>query len=263
GDVNIQYRKRNPDGTWDAQIGLTDVDSLQDFSRIAVDTADNIHIAWSGYVSGVHSGIPNVQYIGISAAGVVGAHEWATSEPIQQYSPELAIDESDNVYFCITGLVPGNGNKNNVRYRKRNFDGTWEAIEEVTAIVDPLRWDTVRLYSQVISIDVGGNLHIVWEQDDNLWHRVKLGPLWRDAEQLTYKNDRKASIIWRMWPKVAGVRSNVLDDGQFMFLFTSGIMLPPIYYQPSLQKANSQKYIPEYSTFHLILALLTNFVPAG
>ena len=57
---NIQYRKRT--AAWQAQESLTDVGARQWDPSLAVDTADNVHVAWYGLGWGTHTSNNNIRY---------------------------------------------------------------------------------------------------------------------------------------------------------------------------------------------------------
>ncbi|GAH69904.1 unnamed protein product, partial [marine sediment metagenome] len=57
---NIQYRKRTT--TWQAQEGVTDGPDIQIYPAIAIDSEDNVHVAWYGLGWGENTAKYNIQY---------------------------------------------------------------------------------------------------------------------------------------------------------------------------------------------------------
>ncbi len=57
---NVQYRKRTT--AWQAQEALTDAAVTQYYPTIAIDSEDNVHVAWYGLGWGDNGGSYNIQY---------------------------------------------------------------------------------------------------------------------------------------------------------------------------------------------------------
>lgn len=87
---NIQYRMRSPSG-WQEWIGLTAIDQYQYDPSIAVDSEDNVHVAWRGKGWGTYTGHNNIQYLVKTSSGWQ-AQEGLTDVASDQSHPAIALD---------------------------------------------------------------------------------------------------------------------------------------------------------------------------
>ncbi|MBA7635142.1 hypothetical protein ES703_42743 [subsurface metagenome] len=151
---NIQYRRKTAGG-WQAQEAVTDTDAYQVFPVIAVDSQDNVHVAWAGKGWGANPGIWNEQYRQRTGAG------WQAQEAITDINESqdvltIAIDSSDVVHVVWSGNGWGaNPGFKNLQYRQRTGAG-WQAQ---VAITD----DAINRYPYSLAIDSNDYLHLVLE----------------------------------------------------------------------------------------------------
>lgn len=155
----IFYRKRTA-GVWGAEetVALLDVAGIaQDAPTIALDSANDVHIAWHGKGWGVHPTYNQIIYRK-RTGGVWGAIEEVTSKNINigfgEIYPAIAIDRNDNVHL-VWESTHNPFNYTMSRYRERTSVG-WQA-EEVININN----DGYAVHPR-IALDSNNDVHAVW-----------------------------------------------------------------------------------------------------
>ncbi len=161
-DEDIFYKRWNASSnTWT----ITEVVSIGStgpsrFAEIAVDSDGNAHVTWSDlgndYMgSGSESDIFYRRWNATS-------NSWTTVEVVsagsssQSFYPEIATDAFENVHFTWHSL----GSNYNVYYR--NWNATSKIWSSTTLISTEY---TDNAEDPFISIDIYGNVHIVWHND--------------------------------------------------------------------------------------------------
>lgn len=217
---NIYYRERDENGWKDLEL-VTDSNFIQFSPTLAIDSQDEIHVAWSGFGWGENKSFSNIQYKKKTPTGW-GRQESVTDIGNYQYLPSLAIDSKDNLHLVWDGRGWGqNSYYDNIQYRKRTKDG-WQEIERVSdRVLDQC--------NASISIDENDQAHIVWygfgwSQDKwkfNLLHRKKTEKGWEEIENLTDAKSHQpgSNLLWARWPEVGGKKNNVLKG--FFLIWTS------------------------------------------
>ncbi|MCP8306706.1 MAG: hypothetical protein H3Z49_06365 [archaeon] len=220
GRVNIQYRMRTPSGGWQAQEGVTDVDADQAMPSIAIDSNDNVHIAWSGYGWGFNTDYKNIQYRMRTSDGWQVQEGVTDNDTSDQFYPCIAIDSNDNVHVVWDGWGWGTypDGVSNIHYRMRASSG-WQAQEEVTD-------KDVDQDSASIAIDSKDNVHVVWHglgwgtnpNVANIQYRMRTpSGGWQAREGLTdlpfAYGQNFPILIWSMHPTSSTVRTNVPESG--------------------------------------------------
>lgn len=125
---NIHYRKREG-GVWQAIEHVTDSASAQSppTARIALDSAGDAHVIFSGTGWGVEIASGNIQYRK-RESGVWQTQEAITDKDAHQYDCSVAINGSVHVVF--SGLGWGsNPTKRSIQYRKRTT--SWGTQQEL------------------------------------------------------------------------------------------------------------------------------------
>ncbi|MCP8304884.1 MAG: hypothetical protein H3Z50_05395 [archaeon] len=218
--TNIQYRMRTPSGGWQAQEGVTDVDADQAMPSIAIDSNDNVHIAWSGYGWGINTDYKNIQYRMRTSDGWQVQEGVTDNDTSDQFYPCIAIDSNDNVHVVWDGWGWGTypDGVSNIHYRMRASSG-WQAQEEVTD-------KDVDQDSASIAIDSKDNVHVVWHglgwgtnpNVANIQYRMRTpSGGWQAREGLTdlpfAYGQNFPILIWSMHPTSSTVRTNVPESG--------------------------------------------------
>jgi hypothetical protein len=154
----VQYRKRNSDGTWDAQVAITasTYAAHQAEPSIAIDSLDNVHITWKG--RGILAPLDDykVFYQRWTPSGwdIVEAVASIATGGLQWY-PSITIDLSDNVHVVWTGPGWGiNTTFDNIQYRKKTAGG-WQAQVSITDVA----YDQ---YVQSFTVGLDGLIHVAW-----------------------------------------------------------------------------------------------------
>jgi len=184
---NIQYRKRTS-VDWEKQEAITDKDSTQCFSSIAVDSNDNIHVVWSGLGWGSNPDYYNIQYRKRTSSGWQ-VQEAVTDKNESQTNVSIAIDSKDNIHVVWKG--PGWGSNPdyyNIQYRMRTASG-WEKQEAITD-------KDGHQVNPCIAIDSNDNVHVVWHgvgwgsnPRDDIQYRKRTSSGWQAQEGVTDADD--------------------------------------------------------------------------
>jgi len=150
GYTNIQYRERTT--SWQTQEAVTDEANVEiSYPSIAIDSSDNIHVAWTGRGYLPEFTASNIQYRKRTIEGWQ-TQEAVTVEGIDQFCPSIAIDSADNIH-----VVWVEGSVLSVQYKKRTT--SWQTQEAVTE--EGYSYDDLSS-SPSIAIDSADNIHVVW-----------------------------------------------------------------------------------------------------
>jgi hypothetical protein len=151
---NIHYINRTSAGTWSSFTMVTSYTSsrYQYYPSIAVDTKDNVHVAWYGYTPWVT--YYNIQYRKMDAiTGNWGPLVMITNKSSEyHYYPNIVADLQDNVYVAWSGYPTP------YKIYCRKFNSTsqaWEATETVFS-------DGSYNYYPSIGADQRGNMYIAF-----------------------------------------------------------------------------------------------------
>jgi len=154
---------------------------------IAIDSANNVHVAWDGTGWGAHPTFYTIQYRKRTGTG------WQAQESVadiadDQYSPVLAIDSADNVHFAWDGYGwGGNPASDSIVYRMRTAS-TWQTTETVASYNAPNLSPYVTM-----ALDTASNIHLAWNGTDrnttsdiaNIQYRKRLSTGWQPQEVVT------------------------------------------------------------------------------
>ncbi len=227
GYYNIQYRKRTSAG-WQVQEAVTDVAVNQALALgtyyglvLALDSADNVHLAWTGTGWGTNTGYKNIQYRKRTTA-------WQTQESVtdknaDQVFPSIALDSADNVHLAWTGLGWGtNTGYKNIQYRKRTT--AWQTQEAITD-------EDSNQLNPSIALDLSDNVHVAWHGQgwgtnttvNNIQYRKRTATAWETQVGLTDSATAQVypRLLWARWPVVSGAKTNVPVAG-YEFTWENG-----------------------------------------
>ena len=150
--ANNQIRYRKYTSSWQPIEELTtEANRPQEYPSIAIDSQDNIHVAWDGNTAGspVNYQIRYRKYTSSWQA----IEEITSNANFDQIWNSIAIDSQDNIHVVWRGAVSGL-NASQIRYRERT--NSWQPIVELTN--DNNNWQD----SPAIAIDSQDNIHVVW-----------------------------------------------------------------------------------------------------
>ena len=149
--AQIQYRKRTT--SWQTQESVTNIDENHAWACIAIDSEDNIHVAWQSRGYGTYTARQQIHYRKRTTS-------WQTIESVvdmdagYQNQPWIAIDSSDNVHVTWYGQGWGDYDTTyQILYRKRT--SSWQTTEQVTN-------KNAAQFLPSIALDTSDNVHITW-----------------------------------------------------------------------------------------------------
>jgi hypothetical protein len=232
----IRYSNKTGTGWLATPEDVTDgAYAYQVCPALAVDSNDNVHVAWAGMGWGTNTGTYNIYYKMKDKAGVWGSIEYITDVGSQQgkYSgsymgPSIAIDSGNNVHVVWTGLGWGtNTSYYNIQYRNRT-SGTWQTIESITDIGQ-------HQISPTVSVDTVDDVHIVWSgkgwNDDpgnsSIQHTEKTSSGWELQETIVKHNEAVSGYsefptipnsMWAMHPNIGGTSPNIPNGVSLVYM---------------------------------------------
>jgi len=249
-DNNIQYTRRvSADTDWtNNRESVTDIAGGQFAPALALDSADNLHVAWSGSGWGANAGINNIQY----SKRVTASADWTNNrESVTdiaggQFAPALALDSANNLHVAWSGAGWGkNTGINNIQYRKKT--AKWQAQESVTdkdaAQINPS-----------IALDSADNVYVAWQgkgwgtktADYNIKYSKRVSPSANWSLNFVPVTDTATEqnypvLLWYNQPSIFGdLKTNVITSGFCLiwtdtrsgikFYASEGIIWPKVYF---------------------------------
>ena len=151
-DPEICYKKSADAGvTWTDDRLITSNSGYSVKPKIAVDSSNNPHVVWCDNTPGNYE----IYY----QKSTDGGATWTTSKRLTRnsgwsYSPDIAVDSSDNPHVVWHDTTPGNYE---IYYKKsKNRGATWTTSKRLT-------WTSGISQEPDIAVDSYGNLHLVWQ----------------------------------------------------------------------------------------------------
>lgn len=181
----IVYRRRIS-GVWQAVEQITDVDETQYGGAIAVDSNDDIHIAWNGGGYGALTTYLNTCYCKRTAGGW-GAITKLYDVNRNQYAPSIAIGTDDSVHVMWPGEQAVN--QHYIWYRQYTA-GAWQAVEQAIPM------NALPTLHGCLALDSGNYPHYTWRAwgygvnlyKYNIQYVYKTAGGWQSVESLTDKD---------------------------------------------------------------------------
>lgn len=194
GIPNIQYRLKIG-AVWQAVEPVCDEPNHQYSPAIFIDSANDAHVAWTGYHWGTFLAGINTVYRK-QLAGIWQAVELITDINSIQMQPSIAIDSTGKSHVAWRSKGFGvNVGFNNIKYKARN--GVWGAIEHITDVAANQNTPT-------IALDSGEIPHLTWSGyawdatpfNYNIEYKNRRGGAWgaREAVTALNKDQRNPSI---------------------------------------------------------------------
>ncbi|MCJ7805211.1 hypothetical protein MUP46_01025 [Patescibacteria group bacterium] len=205
----IHYRERTT--SWQTQEDITNIDNIQahygyggDCVTIAIDSQDNVHVAWRGMGWGDYPVHSQIQYRKRTTS-------WQTQEAVtnvdgDQVDCSIAVDSEDSIHVVWCGTSWGDYTSHyQVQYRERTT--SWQTQEAITNM------DGDNIYSS-ISMDSEDNVHTVWVEGDYVKYR-KRTISWQTLEVIADGGGvfEAPVLIWALYPTVSGLKTNRTKTG--------------------------------------------------
>ncbi len=181
GNLEVYYKKSTDTGaSWSPNQRLTWNSGDSWLPAIAVDSSDNLHVAWFDYTPGN----AEIYYKRSSDGGAT----WSPNQRLTWNSgdsccPVLTVDSSENLHVVWYDYTPGNVEI----YYKKSSDGgaTWSSSQRLT-------WTSGASWHPVIALDSSSNPYVVW-YDETLGtpdvyfkKSTDAGATWSSSQRLTW-----------------------------------------------------------------------------
>ena len=152
------------DGSWHTPIRISTQalgTEVQNYPSIAVDSSDNLHVAWEG-----QPGTPNVLIWYTTAVPPYGATEWVAPVVIStaggmgtyaQYNAAITVDSNDYIHVVWRGKATGFTTHDQIWYNK--YTTSWAGPIRISTAAN-MATNNQALPS--IAVDSNDNLHVVW-----------------------------------------------------------------------------------------------------
>jgi hypothetical protein len=161
GNSEIYHRKSTDGGaTWSGAKQLTSNKGYSYYPAIAIDTNNNIHVAWRDDTSG----FTEIHYMNSTDGGSTWVSKRLTWAKWFNYRPDIAIDSNDHIYVVWSDGL-------NIFGKKSTNGGTTWTTRKLTWTVGPSSYPT-------IAINRGNNhIHLVWQEapqlsDNDIYHKI-------------------------------------------------------------------------------------------
>ncbi len=184
GNAEILYKKSTDGGqTWTWAKRLTWSPGASKWAKIAIDSANNIHVVWH---DDTYGGDWEILYKKSTDGGVTWTDgKRLTFTPGSSYRPVIAIDSANNIHVVWHDASPGNREI----YHMKSTDGgtTWTLPQRLT-------WTSGASYDPAMAIDSNDNIYIVWYDDTpgswEVYYKKSTdgGATWTWAERITFSS---------------------------------------------------------------------------
>jgi len=238
-DPNLQYKQRTAAGIWQPQEAITDLPNYNRIGSIAIDAADNVHVAWEREAPGVSDTIHYKQRL----AGVWQPEEDVAPEPPvvdDQECPCIALDSSGEPHVVWHGKGWGAFPTVTSILHRHRAAGGWQPTEVVMnhqfgGIDKDRQFPT-------ICIDAADDIWVAAYGDgdnamdyDNIYYDKRpwsagKGTLVYDAEP----RQRMPIMIWAFHPIVEGIHSNIPLSGFELIWTINKLAEPPPFPTPAV-----------------------------
>jgi len=228
----IGYKKYTT--SWSATTWLTtgDAQNTQQYTpSIAVDSNDNLHVAFNGRVEDAVSHIRYRQCVSGSWTGITEI----TPGDLNHFAPvSMAVDSNDNVHMTWHGYA---GNTYPQLHYKKYTDGV--GFGSTIILTD----GNYPQYTPRLSIDGEGTIYIIWggtSVGSPTMYQIRCITYttgWSDITDLTMGtwNHGGFSMIWAKHPTIGGIKTNIPSKG-FAFIWTERVeAIAYPYYTSSLK----------------------------
>ena len=165
-DLDIFYKYWNAStSSWNAtEVVSTESTSVSQCPSIAIDTFENVHVAWLDDTDYASSGTDGDVFY---KRWDTSTSSWTTTEVVSTestdhsaYSTSLAVDTAGNIHIEWVDYTDyaGSGVDTDIFYKRWNASTSIWTITEVVSTEST----ATSLYSS-LAVDTAGNVHIAWE----------------------------------------------------------------------------------------------------
>ncbi|MHA1379644.1 MAG: hypothetical protein ACTSRG_14830 [Candidatus Helarchaeota archaeon] len=168
-DAEIMYANRTASG-WSNATVISDDSTLWNngdsfYPSIAVDSEDNIHVAWQDSTPGEWGTDYEIMYANRTASGWSNATVISDDSTLwntgNSYDPSLAVDSAGNIHVAWRDTTDGEWeNDIEIMYAERTASG-WSNATVISD--DSTLWNTGTSFSPSLAVDNANNVHVVWE----------------------------------------------------------------------------------------------------
>jgi hypothetical protein len=195
---NIHYVNRTSTGTWSALTLVTTdtVNRYHYYPSIAIDTKDNVHVAWNGRTA-TSTSYYQLQYrMKSGATGAWGTKQVLTSASYYQYYACIVTDLNDNVHIAWHGDSPYK-----MKYIRYNASSSsWDSIETVVQ-------ETYNYYPS-ISVDQRGFVYVAWYGGTTSPYKIRLSrktnPVGTWSTPITMSDAPQLANGYQYYPSLMG-----------------------------------------------------------
>ena len=149
GNDEIYYKKSTDGGlTWTSAKRLSWSSDRSYYPTVAVDSGNNIHVAWQDITPGNFE----VYYKKSTDGGVGWTTKRLTWSSANSSSPTVRVDTSGNIHIVLNDDTPGNAEL----FHKKSTDGG------INWTTKRITWNSGNSGDADIFIDTSGQLHVTW-----------------------------------------------------------------------------------------------------
>lgn len=174
GFYTIRLSRSTDGGTTWAQSEIAAYASNSLFTpKIAIDSADNIHVVYEGYGAASNPSKKNIHYVH-GTWGSFSSIVDLTDDTLEQFVPSIAVDQYDTLHVVWYGFSSA-GQVATFDYQIRYLSITGGTPSAITTLTS----QTVQQIDPTIAVDNQNNVHIVWtglfgaEANNSVSHIVK------------------------------------------------------------------------------------------
>lgn len=237
--TSIKYFKYS-DGVWGSIIQIATYSSGSGFKHpeIAADKNNDIHVVFNG-------GDGNVYHVKYSAGVWAAKESIGLGDGVSYSDPSMAFDNNNDIHVTWSRRIVGEFGSQAQIYYVKFSSGAWGVPINLTADTDSEQ------VSSTISVNSNNDIHVIWSDipvsGDSRIKRIIYSyssVSWGSIETLTPTGSPSdicyvGSSFYSLWPKVNGIRTNVLAVGSALV------------YNTTAQGNNGWFFISDDATFNI------------
>jgi hypothetical protein len=151
GNYEIFYKHSTDDGAnWSAPKRLSWTSGWSEYSSIAIDSNNHLHVVWDDHISGNN----DLFYKKSTDGGATWIFKRLTWTSGASWGPSIVIDTNNHIHIVWSDSNPGN---DEIFYKESRDGGTnWTAPKRLT-------WNSGYSWFPAIAVDFTDNSHVVWQ----------------------------------------------------------------------------------------------------